>query len=253
MFIYEKEWCDDRSFYTAYTVDTLNHPMHFHNTFEINYCISGEIDITIDDTLYTLKAGDSLFIFPRQLHSYTSKKKSNMYVIIFSTDMIGAFSKKYTGMLPESNRLNDISAFEDKLMTENYFIQKGMLYEICGLFENSTEFKTEKYGNDLKMLHNILLFIEENYASDCSLKRAAQICGYSYTYLSKCFSHYMEMSYIEYLNRYRISRAVYLLKSSNDMTISRISSECGFDSICSFNRNFKKYTGMTPHEMSKLN
>lgn len=250
MFIYEKEWCDNHSFYLAYAADNLNHPLHFHNTFEINYCISGEIDIYIDNKLYTLSAGNSVFIFPKQLHSYSSKHNSKIYVIMFSTDMIGAFLKKYTGFIPENNLLSDLSKFEKNFSTKNYFIQKGLLYEICGILELSTTFKKETFSNDLKMLHSILMFIEENYQTTCSLKQAAKNTNYSYNYISKYFSQVMGMGYNEYLNRYRISKALYLLKSDNDLSISQISFECGFESICSFNRNFKKYTGLSPSQVN---
>ncbi|MCH5210810.1 MAG: AraC family transcriptional regulator [Oscillospiraceae bacterium] len=251
MLIYEKEWFDSKGLYTTYTIDTLNYTHHFHNTFEINYIFDGEIDVTIDDLKYTLCKGDAVIIFPGQIHSYKSEKPSKMFSVMFSTDMIGSFSKKYDGLLPDNNLLKGLSIFADRVATENHYIQKGILYEICGMLENSTGFHAENNKKDLKLLHKVLTFIDENYKSDCSLKTVAKLLNYSYTYVSKRFSQHMGMSYTEYLNRFRVSRAIYLLDSGNYTSISTVCSECGFDSICSFNRNFKKYAGITPSEIGK--
>ncbi|MBQ7717835.1 MAG: AraC family transcriptional regulator, partial [Clostridia bacterium] len=59
----------------------------------------------------------------------------------------------------------------------------------------------------------------------------------------------MGMSFTEYLNRFRINRAVYLLSTENKIPVSDVAHLCGFDSLCSFNRNFKRITGTTPREM----
>ena len=49
------------------------------------------------------------------------------------------------------------------------------------------------------------------------------------------------------LNDYRIGKAKYLLDSGTD-SIANIAYECGYDSLVSFNRNFKKLTGLTPSQ-----
>lgn len=224
--------------------------MHFHNNFEINYVSEGELELTLDNTDYTLKAGDAVIIFPKQLHRYVRAKHSRTCIISFSADMISTFARKYEGMIPENSILKGLSVFEDKFLTKNYFTQKGFLYEICGILSENTTFKKEVYSKDLQFLHNILLFIDENYMYDCSLQTAAKTLKYSYSYISKQFTKYMNMSYSEYLNRYRIDRALMLLTSDKNLTISRICTECGFDSLCSFNRNFKKYTGTTPSSIA---
>ena len=154
-------------------------------------------------------------------------------------------------MVPDCNLISGLSIFADRVLTKNHYVQKGILYEICGMLEDSTGFHKEENQKDLNLLHKILMYIDENYKNDCSLRTVAAILNYSYTYISKRFSQYMGMSYTEYLNRFRVSRAVYLLDSGNYTTISSVCSECVFDSICSFNRNFKKYAGATPSEAGK--
>lgn len=251
MFVYEKKWPYGKSFYEALWVDNLYFPMHFHNNFEFNYVSDGELDVMLDDKTFKLKAGGGLFIFPKQLHSYIHTQPSRTCVIEFSADMIGNFARKYEGMIPENSIVHGTSIFENNFVTKNYFTQKSVLYGICGILSENTSFKNHTYSKDLQFLHKILTFIDENYMHDCSLQAIAQAMQYSYSYVSKKFTQYMNMSYTEYLNRYRIDRALTLLRSDHTLTISSVCTECGFDSLCSFNRNFKKYTGTTPSDIIK--
>lgn len=249
MFIYEKQWFDSKHPYTSYVETNLNHPLHFHSVFEINYILSGEINITIDNSTYYLKEGDALIIFPHQLHSYSTPNNSQMQVILFSPEIVGLFAMQYKNMVPENCFIADFSEYRKDFETTNPLIQKGMLYTVLGRLTENTTLKKAEYSNDFVLLHKILLFIEENYSGECSLKEAAESLNYGYSYLSRLFKQCMNMSYTEYLNRYRISKAVYLLTQYRTKSMSEISSQCGFNNICSFNRNFKKFTGTTPRNI----
>lgn len=61
----------------------------------------------------------------------------------------------------------------------------------------------------------------------------------------------MNITFTEYLNNYRISQACYLLKNSNQ-SIGEIAINCGYNSLRTFHRNFRKITEMTPNEYRKL-
>lgn len=246
MFIYEKQWFDSKHPYTSYVETNLNHPLHFHSVFEINYILSGEINITIDNSTYRLKEGDALIIFPHQLHSYVTEFSSSMQVILFSPELVGRFAMQYKNKIPVNCMLSDLSVYRNDFESENPLIQKGMLYSILGRLTENTALKDAEYSSDFLLLHKMLLFIEDNYANECSLKEVSLTLNYGYSYLSRIFKQCMNMSYTEYLNRYRISKAVYLLTQYRTTSVLDISSQCGFNNICSFNRNFKRYTGTTP-------
>lgn len=248
MYFYETDWPYGSSFYNCMWIDDLYWPVHFHNNFEINYVAEGELELILDGETHLLHAGDIAFVFPKQVHGYKKNKPSKTCIVSFSADMIGSFAQSVEGQLPENNIISGMFEFADKFTTENYFKQKGLLYEICGTLKEHTEFKKEIQNKDQEFLHRVFTYIEENYMNDCSMQTVSKALNYSYSYLSKKFTHYMGVSYTEYLNRYRIDRAMQLLNSENDLTVSRISDMCGFDSLCSFNRNFKKFTGITPKE-----
>ncbi|MBQ8689860.1 MAG: helix-turn-helix transcriptional regulator [Clostridia bacterium] len=69
--------------------------------------------------------------------------------------------------------------------------------------------------------------------------------GYNSSYLSRYFKEFTNMTFVSCVNRYRISRACYMLKNS-DKTVLECAYECGYKSLRSFNRNFMLYVGVTP-------
>lgn len=68
--------------------------------------------------------------------------------------------------------------------------------------------------------------------------------------LSVLINHHMDQHFFDFVNEYRIQKAMNILKdkSKNDLTILEILYEVGFNSKSSFNTSFKKYTRLTPTE-----
>lgn len=249
--IYEREWDNPNYKFLSYTVDDLKWNIHFHESFEICYVIDGEINITIDTVVYDLKQGDSVIIFPRQLHSYETVISSKMHIITFMPDLIPEFANKYQNMLPEKNDIAGLSDIYGYFNAKNTFAQKGLLYSVLGILVEITSFKEAVNNEESQLLLKILRYVEKNFRSHCMLQAAAEELSYGYSYLSRTFKKCMGMSYTQYLNKYRINRALYMLSNNKHMQIQQIAEECGYDSLCSFNRNFKQFTGNTPSEIIK--
>lgn len=66
--------------------------------------------------------------------------------------------------------------------------------------------------------------------------------------LSVLINHHMDQHFFDFVNEYRIQKAMNILKdkSKNDVTVLEILYEVGFNSKSSFNTSFKKYTSLTP-------
>ncbi|MEO8253047.1 MAG: helix-turn-helix transcriptional regulator [Flavobacterium sp.] len=66
--------------------------------------------------------------------------------------------------------------------------------------------------------------------------------------LSVLINHKMDQHFFDFVNEYRIQKAMSILKnpSKSDLTILEILYEVGFNSKSSFNTSFKKYTNLTP-------
>lgn len=66
--------------------------------------------------------------------------------------------------------------------------------------------------------------------------------------LSVLINHEMDQHFFDFVNEYRIQKAMNLLKdqSKKELTVLEILYEVGFNSKSSFNTSFKKYTNLTP-------
>lgn len=66
--------------------------------------------------------------------------------------------------------------------------------------------------------------------------------------LSVLINHYMDQHFFDFVNEYRIQKAMNILKnpSKKELTVLEILYEVGFNSKSSFNTSFKKYTNLTP-------
>ncbi|WP_166926095.1 helix-turn-helix domain-containing protein [Flavobacterium poyangense] len=66
--------------------------------------------------------------------------------------------------------------------------------------------------------------------------------------LSILINHQMDQHFFDFVNEYRIQKAMGILKnqSKNHLTVLEILYEVGFNSKSSFNTSFKKYTELTP-------
>lgn len=249
MLIYEKEWANQRSRFLSYTVENLSWHLHFHAAFEICLTLRGVVEITIDNTLYTLKKGDAVIIFPRQIHAYKTIEASDIRMITFIPELVPEFTINYNRKIPADNTICGLMEYEKLFDANNTFLQKGLLYTVLGGLVNNTDFKDAPTDEDAVLLNKTLRYIEENYNTGCTLRSASGKLSYSYCYLSRSFKQLMGMSFTEYLNRFRINRAIYLLRTENKISISQVAQLSGFENLCSFNRHFRLVTGVTPREM----
>jgi YesN/AraC family two-component response regulator len=94
-------------------------------------------------------------------------------------------------------------------------------------------------------------FINDNYRTDIRLAAAAREAGMSPAHFSRIFKKVMGLSYQDYLNSRRITKAKYLLRTSAQ-SVTEIAVSLGFADPTGFGRIFKKLTGHTPSAFRSL-
>ena len=224
-------------------------PMHMHHSFEFVVILEGRMIITVGEDKYDLKKGEGILIFPEQLHAFNSLGSEHL-LVIFSPDIISAFYSKHSAELPASARINPpeylVSMLSEIDEGASVFKFKGVLYSLCALLDENTEYVKRK-SHENGLLRSILDFIDNNYDKSCTLDDLGNAIGYNRSYLSRYFSELTNMSFVSYVNRYRINRVCYLLKNSSK-TVLECAYECGYKSLRSFNRNFMLYVGVSPSD-----
>ena len=82
------------------------------------------------------------------------------------------------------------------------------------------------------------------------LARMASTTGHALSYL---FNQYLDKSYYDYINRYRVDEFKRLVNETDTSryTLTALAEKCGFSSRATFFRHFKAITGITPAEYLK--
>lgn len=93
-------------------------------------------------------------------------------------------------------------------------------------------------------------YITENYKEDITIDKLAEISHLSKSYFMNRFKQYFGIGAMEYIIQMRIKSACEALQNSNK-TVTQISTECGFNNLSNFNRQFKKTVGCTSKEYRK--
>jgi YesN/AraC family two-component response regulator len=114
------------------------------------------------------------------------------------------------------------------------------------------EEKEDEYDNEVlsESSAKICQYIHDNYTnSDINLTSVASIFGFNPSYLSRRFKAEIGMSFVDYLTKCRMEKAVELAEKKTMMYIA--AKEVGIPDPNYFSKCFKKYTGKTYSEMSK--
>lgn len=101
-----------------------------------------------------------------------------------------------------------------------------------------------------RTIQEAVYFIHDNYMKPIGLRDICKYLNVSPQYLIRIFRKQLNCSPLQYINRFRISRAKDILKYT-PLTIKEISYEIGLQNPFYFCRLFKKTEGMTPSEFRK--
>jgi len=257
-FFYENK---DFSIWTQYG-DSLAFGAHLHNHIELGYMLEGRTRLLADSKEYTVCSGDAFIIFPNQIHQYCKIDHERYFLSIFPPDLCPEFQNIFQNKLPVSPVVknafdsNKILSIADSIIEANG--QKAPFYRTCvkgyllillsELFKKM-EFEDAK-SHDENTIKAVLNYCEKSYTGDIQLKTVSEALHISKYYISRLFSQKLHMGFSDYIGTLRVSEACRLLASKN-MSITEVAFTVGFNSTRSFNRQFLKYTGMTPSQYRK--
>ncbi|HHU18867.1 MAG TPA: AraC family transcriptional regulator [Bacilli bacterium] len=246
MVFFQSHGVEEKEFFHWMPLTEYQFPLHFHRAYELIFVKKGKLLVTVNHVEYTLESNQLIFIFSNHIHDIEIIGESEVTIILFSPELIGDFFTEYKGSSP-SNPVIKLDSLPNLETLTSIYKQKSFLYQLCGELVDQTEFIKIESSTKTRLLHRILLFVDENYQSNCSLKDVAKHLRYDYPYLSKLFVQMTNMTFTDYLNNYRISQACYLLKNSG-FSISEVATQCGYNQLRTFHRNFKAIIGKSPKQ-----
>lgn len=127
---------------------------------------------------------------------------------------------------------NGLYAYTNKLFPK--YVKSGLT--------DSLSLELKEVLHDL--FHNQKLYLR----NDISLDMVAEKLDTSRHNASQLINEHFEMNFHEFVNTYRTKEAKELLRKQNELNIIDIAYEVGFNNKVSFNKAFKKDTGLTPSQ-----
>lgn len=245
--------------------------LHWHDEAELIVIKKGEGIVSVDLTEYHVQTGDIIFVISGQLHSISQFENRTMEYenIIFKPHLLKSvgndlcfeqflsplFSANVTSSVAilkgtplhntVSAQIEAIDSLCDKKPKGYQTAVKGhlflMFFEL--ITHGSTSLLPDRKGLD--KMKAVISYVEEHYAQSITIEEMAAYCYFSKSYFMKFFREHMGMSFVTYLNDYRLEVAANMLRATDD-TVLTIANTCGFDNLSYFNRSFKKKYGITP-------
>ena len=229
-----------------------------------HFLISGKGEYHIRNKIYRLEKGDIFLVVPNETSFYKADENDpyEYFWIAFS----GQCSKDVmtsAGFYADDNFLYrhpeeyDVlydffeKTYKCSIKDEvNELTLLGHLYSILGFITKGNM----SAGSETKQISSVEFFtnyVSLNYYREISVKNLAEFMGLHRSSLYRLVERVYGISPLEYISNYRLDRALFMLKNS-DLNISQIAYACGFDSIVSFNKAFKKKFKKSPTKTKKL-
>lgn len=93
----------------------------------------------------------------------------------------------------------------------------------------------------------IMMYISDHFKESITLEQVSQAIYLSPDTIKETIQNNLSLSFYELLHRIRMLYACSLLKAT-ELEIAYIAAYVGYDSLRTFNRNFKEYMGVTPSQ-----
>ncbi|NOL50090.1 helix-turn-helix domain-containing protein [Pelistega europaea] len=249
------------SVYTQHYTHGLfdNVPLHWHETFQIVWVSTGELDYCVNEEHFILCPDTLLLLNHHQLHtSHTTQQNVRTLCINFDCSIFSAFVQQQFiiplmqrdnfsyALIPLSpQQLSKLQELSNLSHEKLYYF--SLINFISQIIENTLKHLPSKIVNkkELTTFHMMVDYIHKNYAQPLTV---AMIAKHALSNKNRCtalFKKYAHTSPIKYLNTHRLHIAREMLLHS-DQSISEIALASGFNQISYFIVQFRLGYGKTP-------
>ena len=237
---------------------------HWHEEIELQYVVNGSAQPLCNLQPNTLKKGDILFVNSNELHA---GNVSSLNVEFYCFHINKEFFSNHIGnehvvfnnvirdpecaaLLDEVIRLSRTDGFKVKIAIGRVMYE---FFELCAERHSSAvlnESGFKKHFKRIDKFNDMVKFIEEHSSEQLTVSSIAENFFVTPSYFAHFFKKKSGKSVIQYLNEARILKARLLLEQE-DIPVSEIALQVGFDDINYFSRKFKQIMGQTPTDYKK--
>ena len=249
-------------------------PMHEHSFLELSYILRGSAEHTLDGSTDVLNSGDYLIVDYGGRHSYRACGEGDFdnYDCLFLPELLDPalqgtrslravlehyllhFNMNAIVKDPARAIFHDedgsVRQLIEKIHTELQKKEAGFaelarcyLVEILLLTMRKIDgVQNSSYGEITAFL---TAYVEKHYAEQISLGALAAQMNYSLPYVSQRFKADTGVTFMRYLQDYRVTRACRLLANTR-MSFAQITEAVGYFDFKCFAQLIKRNTGLSP-------
>ncbi len=238
---------------------------NYHHRFELVLPLVREGRIHVDGVSHRLVPGQAVLIFPHQFHHYLDVEDGPICWLFITFE-----SSSDKLLMPLRNSLRrltrgDMAFLRDMVDTiagspESAGRKLELILRVSEFLRRLLDAQpaaasggSEAAADDPKgpLLESINTYVRANLDQSLRISDLAKHTGYSVSYLRAAFRRQYGVSLGGYMRDSRLSMAASQLALGRYDRIEDVAKACGFESIFTFSRAFKKSMGVSPREYGK--
>ncbi len=244
---------------------------HSQVCYEISYIISGQADFYVDGEKHMLTQGDIHVVSKDSQHKITVNSSGRLRYAYLGFDilddgdkdisLINYYRNKKCDVLKDNGTLfTAFSQFINELHNETdlsidvyaAYVRLVLIYvyRIAAKCSPVSPLKAPCADLTGGTVLNIVKYIDANISFITKVSDIANNLNYSPSYISRIFKAKMNMTIRDYINKKKIEKGMELIKSEK-LKMREIADYLHFDSYRTFNKVFKRITGMSPTEFEQ--
>ncbi|MNI09962.1 HTH-type transcriptional regulator YesS [compost metagenome] len=201
-----------------------------------------------DSNLAAGNAQELLHLLDRHLALMERKHATAQQFHQFVVDIVSKVRKTMNGLQLSDQAVE--SVVSNLNVTLSFYSMRQFRKFFSQLLVAACEEIQSKQSNGDPIINFVIDYVGKHYAEDITLDIVAEHLHITGGYLSTYFKEKTGEYFVDYINVVRIRFAQRLLLET-DLKIQDISFKSGYQNINSFNRMFKKFSGMSPREFRK--
>lgn len=247
---------------------------HIHRAVELLYVREGSYRVTLDEECYEIGAGDLILFCSGAIHYvvagecarnsyYVMKIPPSFFIDLAGRDMGAEYAMRFALNRGECKCLwrreelgdGEIQHVLDALIGEG--AQERYAFEVAiklkvmelllAILRHDAPRESVSTDHSSRLIYAVMNEVRERFCEDIDEKVLAKSYGISYSHFSRSFKRVTGITFKNYLNRTRISKAEQLL-FQNECSVSEVASACGYNSTAYFIKVYRSIKGKTPYK-----
>ncbi|MBQ6421495.1 MAG: helix-turn-helix transcriptional regulator [Clostridia bacterium] len=242
-------------FGSAKHLKNLTHQIGIHASYELCYCLNGEISLFVNGKTQRLHKQEAILLPSYCLHSTATEKQSEEYIFVFSPLSIPHFDSWFKNKKTQDATWQFDPAtvyYAQKMLIEtkapdDIHFTAGINLLLYDFIEKNTFENKDCRSSDI--FTDALQYIDKFFCQELTLEKVAKGINVSKNYVSKKINE-AGFSFPQLLKTFRLSHAEQLLIETNS-PVTAIANASGYNNIKTFYIDFKERNGCSPLEFRK--